>query len=113
MLFIPFLSKIDVLFQQDEGRITRSSRTYTKEGKTRGFQADPFARSKPTAQELYEDYQKFVGLEKECGNKLKETDREFEDILERREDEEANIQLKYSVYDVSKESRGNISKSHS
>lgn len=50
-------------------------------GKTRGFQADPFAK-KPTSTELYEDYNKLMLLEKDCAQKLRDTDKEALDVLE-------------------------------
>ena len=88
-------------YHRDKDRITNSTRVYTKEGKTRGFQADPFAK-KPSPQELFDDYQRFASMEKECQQRLRDTDRESSDILESREEEESEIQLKYSIYDVRK-----------
>jgi hypothetical protein len=61
--------------------IAASSRIYTKEGKTKGFQADPFSK-KPTDSELYADYQKFLAIEKDFIQKLRDTERECNDILE-------------------------------
>ncbi len=50
--------KIDVNFHRDEGHISNSTRLYSKEGKTKGYQADPLSK-KPTPQELFEDFQKY------------------------------------------------------
>ncbi|PRP72990.1 Pyruvate decarboxylase [Planoprotostelium fungivorum] len=84
----------------NDGVGLKTGRIYTKEGKTRGFQADLFLGTKPGHQELTEDYQKYTAMEKECAAKLKDTDREFANITLDRRREEEHVELKYSVYDV-------------
>ena len=81
--------------------------------------ADPF--SKPLNPiELNEEYQRFLTIERDCLQKLRfwhtheipptqsffrrDMEREANEILEKREEEEKSIELKYSFYDVRKNS---------
>lgn len=102
--------KIRVLYHRDRGRVTSASRLYSKDGKIKGFQADPFSK-KPSPQELLDDFQRFTSQEKDCLLKIREVDREMTDMLkvndclglpQTREEEEKTIELEYSTYDVRK-----------
>eukprot|EP01112_Ceratiomyxa_fruticulosa_P015298 TRINITY_DN4476_c0_g2_i2.p1 TRINITY_DN4476_c0_g2~~TRINITY_DN4476_c0_g2_i2.p1 ORF type:complete len:915 (-),score=212.17 TRINITY_DN4476_c0_g2_i2:88-2832(-) len=93
--------KIVIRYHLGEGRITSSTRVYTKDGKAKGFQVDPF-HGKPTPRQLYEDYQRFLSLERDCIARLRDTDREALEILQLRETQENYIELNVSIYDINR-----------
>jgi len=89
-----------IRYHLGEGRISSSTRVYTKDGKAKGFQVDPF-HGKPTPRQLYEDYQRFLSLERDCIARLRDTDREALEILQLRESQE-NSELNISLYDITR-----------
>lgn len=99
IVFLLYQKKIQVTYHRADGRITASSRTYTKDGKAKGFQVDPFAH-KPNPRELFEDFQKFSSMERDCIQKLRDMERETSELIRAREREEKNIGLVVSVYDM-------------
>jgi len=87
IVFLLYQKKIQVTYHRADGRITASSRTYTKDGKAKGFQVDPFAH-KPNPRELFEDFQKFSSMERDCIQKLRDMERETSELIRAREREE-------------------------
>ena len=80
---------IKVRYHFGQDRVTRSWRTYSKQGH-RVVQVDPFSRT-PTDTELQEEYAQLQQAERESLTQLRETDRQAKDELTRRADEEAVI----------------------
>ncbi len=89
------------MFHKDQGKITASTRTYTKEGKAKGFVAGTPTKQ-ISAADVSGDYQRLLQIERDCVQKLRDTEREIIDILEKRDEEEKHIDLRYSIYDVQK-----------
>ena len=80
---------IKVQYHYGKGSVTNSWRTYSKSGHT-VVQIDPMSRP-PTEADMVEEYTKLQVAEKECLNHLRESDREMDEILERRAEEERRI----------------------
>jgi hypothetical protein len=78
-------------------------RIYSRDGTVKGFTADPLSKT-PTSRDAGEDYQRLLHMEKDCLQKLRDMEQEANEILDRREEEEQNIELKYSFYDAGKNS---------
>ncbi len=90
-----------MIYHRDNGRISSSSKIFNRDGIVKGFQADSLAKA-PSAKEVGDEYQRLVQMEKDCLQKLRDMERETTEILERREEEEHNIELRYSFYDARK-----------
>eukprot|EP01105_Mastigella_eilhardi_P027481 TRINITY_DN8499_c0_g1_i1.p1 TRINITY_DN8499_c0_g1~~TRINITY_DN8499_c0_g1_i1.p1 ORF type:complete len:824 (-),score=212.32 TRINITY_DN8499_c0_g1_i1:125-2572(-) len=99
IVFYLLEKRIDVTYHKAKGKITASSRTYTKDGQSTGFTVDPFA-PKPTTKQMLEDLEVFIKLEARCLDALRANQKEADEITLQREREESNIQLKLSIYDT-------------
>eukprot|EP00741_Cyanophora_paradoxa_P015016 tig00020830_g14487.t1 len=91
--------RIRVEYHTAPGRITASSREYSKDGRTDINSVDPFARE-PKKPILLEDYQRVLHAEKECQQAVRESERESKDIYMTRMKEEQAIVLVISPYEV-------------
>ena len=85
---------ITVLYHYGPDRVTRSSRTFSKDGREQRdhqvVQVDPFSRE-PDAQTLHEEFQKLLSLERDAINEARESERQARDLLKRRAEEEGAI----------------------
>ena len=85
---------ITVLYHYGADRVTRSSRTFSKDGREQRdhqvVQVDPFSRE-PDAQTLHEEFQKLLSLERDAINEARESERQARDLLKRRAEEEGAI----------------------
>lgn len=92
-------AQIKLQFHYAPGRITASSRVYTKDGTAHETQVDPFAVP-PKESELLDEFQRLIAMEKECLATVRAVEQEVSDITTRRAREEQNITLLVPFYDV-------------
>jgi len=91
--------QIRIDYHYGPGRVTSSSRVYSKDGSSTLQQVDPFAPL-PKKQQLLEDFRRSLLYEKECLQAVRESERDTKDIIAKRVAEESNIQLTLSIYDT-------------
>ena len=91
--------QIKLQFHYKPGRITASSRVYTKDGTAHETQVDPFG-AQPNESELLDEFRALIVAERECIASVRTVETEVKDISASRTKQEQGIALLVPFYDV-------------
>jgi hypothetical protein len=104
--------KISLRFHRSEGRITQSSRIFTRQQKGAAcsvVEVDPYAIPQKKSV-LQAEYRQLTEDEKVCQQEIRDAEREIRMLLSSREKEEGNPELIASVYETTDAARQAVAK---
>lgn len=102
--FLLHLNKLQVQYHLAPGRITAKSVTFDKSSQPKGrvIPVDPFAKI-PTADELADQYERLLNLEKDCLVAFRSNDRETKELLRLLFKQQTDVELVRDVYDKARD----------
>ncbi|GAX80447.1 hypothetical protein CEUSTIGMA_g7886.t1 [Chlamydomonas eustigma] len=92
-------ARIRLDYHLGESRVTRSCRTFHKDGQSQIVQVDPLA-PRPLPSALLEQYQRLLLQEDECTQAIRDIEWEVSEIIRTRTNQEQNITLEMPYYDI-------------